>query len=91
MKIYLDPNREGCTVWFDNGNIQTLKGDVRDICGKIKDFSVISIFDPIEMKSHKRQIVKIYLDIAGIGVLYGVELKSIGVEFEKCKYKKLIQ
>ena len=89
MKIYLDPHIEGCTVWFSDGNIQSLKGDIRNICKRIKDFVVITKYD-YQDNPVKYQKIKVYLDTMGIGVSYGIELEAIKVKFERCTYQKII-
>ena len=89
MKIYLDPHIEGCTVWFSDGNIQSLKGDIRSICKRIRDFIVVTEYD-YQGNPIKYQKANVYLDTMGIGVYYGIELEAIKVKFERCTYQKRI-
>ena len=58
MRIYLDPDKTGCAVWFSDGNIQHLKGDIRDICKAIKNFAFIVRYD-CENRLIKHQKVEV--------------------------------
>ena len=89
MKIYLDPHIEGCNVWFSDGNAQSLKGDIKDICERVKNFVIVTEYD-YKNRPIQYQKVAVYLDILGIGSSYEAILNEIGVEFERCTYEKLI-
>lgn len=91
MKIFLDVSfRKECTVWFEDGNVQTLKGNIEDICIRIRNY-VIDNFDDEEGNIVRRvQTKEVYLDTMGEGSQYVNILKSLGVEFKECTYYKLI-
>ena len=89
MKIYLDPHTEGCVVWFDNGNVQSLYGYPIDICKRIKNFAIDIKYDS-KSKPIERQVVKVYLDDMGIGITYASLLREMGIFFEKCTHKQIM-
>lgn len=90
MRIFLDPHREGCTVWFSDGNIQTLRGDIPNICNRIKNYVIDKLDDNKGNIVRKVQVVKVYLDHVGIGLVYKSCLNDLGVKIDMCTYNKVI-
>lgn len=100
MRIFLDPGFENeCTIWFDNGNIQTLIGNIEQNCIKIRNYVIdMYVIENCEINNNDEygeltmqyQKVNIYLDIKGIGLAYANELDKLGVKYNKCTYNKII-
>lgn len=92
MSIFLDPSyREVCTVWWDDGNVQTLKGNIEEICTKIKNYVIYNYCDEDTGEIIRTvQVKDVYLDTMGIGMSYVMCLSDMGVKFKKCTYNKII-
>lgn len=91
MRIYLDPGyKNECTVWFDNGNVQTLKGNVEEILYRLKNAVLIDDYNENGVKIGEHQVIDVYLDTAGVGMNYVIGLSNMGIKFKKCTYEKLI-
>ena len=92
--IILDPSyRNECTVWFGDGNVQTLRGSVSEICRCIYNYVMD---DYIHFKheglfeTSTRQIHKVYIDTKGIGHKYCDWFEHMGVEVNECTYERRI-
>lgn len=92
MRIFLDPGfKQECTVWFDDGNVQTLKGNIEEICVRIRNY-VIDNFDDEDGKIVRTVQTKgVYLDIMGVGhAYYDILTRNYNIEVNKCKHEKRI-
>lgn len=83
MKIYIDSNLENksCKIWFEDGNIQILKGDLTDICNRIRNYVLDS----------ESKINEVYVDHLGFGATYVDRLQRLGLDVKACSYSKLIK
>lgn len=91
MRIYLDPGfKNECTVWFEDGNIQTLKGYPEKICKKIYNYVIDRYEDEDGNLVRCVQVKEVYIDIAGIGGMYEHILNDMLVKTERCTYRKYI-
>lgn len=92
MKIYLDPGfKNECTIWFGDGNIQTLKGFPEDICNRIREYVIRDEFDNEGKRIGRIQIADVHIDTMGIGMVYFNILDDMFVKMSKCTYKKYIK
>jgi hypothetical protein len=92
MKIFLDPQSMGCTVWFYNGNcnMQVIPGPIDKVCAKIKEYVIHEEYDG-DGNYARVQSAKIYLDGAGLGAHYAYWFKENGVKVHKTSYKQMIK
>lgn len=92
MRIYLDPGcHNECTVLFENGNIQTLRGYPEEICSRIKEYVIKDKFDKDGRIIGRRQMIDVYIDMMGIGRVYYSILDNMFVDMKKYTYEKYIR
>ena len=91
MRIFLDPHREGCTVWFSDGNIQTLRGSIDSVCRRIENY-VTDYIREGNGEPKKIQTVEVFLDRMGVvGNMYYSNLIDLKVSFKTCTFNKIIE
>ena len=83
MRIYIDSNLENksCKIWFEDGNIQILKGDITDICNRIGSYVL----------DNESKIDGVYVNHLGFGATYVDTLQRLGLDVKVCSYNKLIK
>lgn len=91
MKIFLNPSSNNeCHVWFNDGNSQKLRGDIKDICIRIRNYVIDNYTDDNGNIVVSTQTKEVYLDTTELGSEYAYILKSLGIEIKYCTNYKLI-
>lgn len=90
MKIFVDCDRFGATLWFDDGTMRHIKGYIGEIANIIKNLAVEQFKNNKTGESFQHQFMEIYIDCMGIGG-HGLcdYLQEYGVEVNKITRNKL--
>lgn len=82
-EIYIDGEREGCTIWTDTREIFSIRGNALETCNMIRNLVLHDIENEETGEVIVKQNIKVYID--RFPYYIGDCLKDMGVKFELIK------
>ena len=89
-KIFIDPSRDGITVWFNNGTMKFINGNAMKLADVIRNLVVVKYTNTSTRESIYKQLTEVYVDALGIGTCLCDCLNQIGVKYKEVKRNKFL-
>ena len=89
-KIFIDPSRDGITVWFNDGTMRFIKGNMNDIADMIRNLVIVKYTNTSTKESIYKQLTEVYIDTLGIGMYLCDCLNQTDVVYKEIKRNKFL-
>ena len=89
-KIFVDVSRDGMTVWFNDGTMKFINGNMMELANIIRNLVVVKYTNTSTRESVYKQLTEVYIDALGIGMCLCDCLNQIGIKYKKIKRNKFL-
>lgn len=89
-KIFIDPSRDGITVWFNDGTMKFINGNMMELANVIRNLVIVKYTNTSTKESVYKQLIEVYVDALGIGTCLCDCLNQTNVVYKEIKRNKCL-